>query len=127
MVGVTFSSTGDFRNTERFLQAVQKIDISGILNSCGQEGVNALASATPIETGLAAHSWAYRVSSSGGNYTIEWYNADVENGFNVILALQYGHGTGTGGWVPGRDFINPAIRPVFDRIAERVWKAVTSA
>jgi hypothetical protein len=90
--------------------------------------VNALASATPIETGVAAHSWGYRVIGGGGNYTIEWYNSDIENGgFDVILALQYGHGTGTGGYVPGRDFINPAIRPVFDKIAERFWKAVTSA
>lgn len=127
-MAVSFATSGDFNNTERFLQAVQKIDIPGILNACGQEGVSALSSATPIETGLAAHSWGYRVLSGGGNYTIEWYNSDIENGgFDVILALQYGHGTGTGGYVSGRDFINPAIRPVFDKIAERVWKAVTSA
>jgi hypothetical protein len=126
-VPITFTFSGDFQNTTRFLQAVQKIDISGILNSCGQAGVNALASATPIETGVAAHSWAYRVSGSGGNWTIEWGNTDIESGFNVVLALQYGHGTGTGGWVPGRDYINPAMRPIFDQIAERVWKAVTSA
>jgi hypothetical protein len=126
-VPITFTTSGDFNNMERFLKNVQKIDISGILNGLGQEGVSALAHATPIETGLAAHSWSYRVSGSGGIYELAWINGDVENGFNVILALQYGHGTGTGGYVPGRDFINPAIRPIFDKIAERFWKAVTSA
>lgn len=124
---ITFTTSGDFRNMEKFLTNVQKIDIPGILASCGQEGVNALAQATPVETGLAAHSWSYEVSGSGGNYEIAWINGDVENGFHVVIALQYGHGTGTGGFVPGRDFINPAIRPVFDRIADRFWKAVTSA
>jgi hypothetical protein len=112
---------------ERFLQATQKIDIPGILNACGQEGVIALGQATPVETGLAAHSWGYRVTGGSGSWAIEWYNGDIESGFNVVLALQYGHGTGTGGYVPGRDFINPAMRPVFDHIAERFWKAVTSA
>lgn len=124
-MGIEFVTTGDFRNTEKFLRNVLKMDIAGILNACGQEGVNALAQATPVETGMAAHSWGYHIL--GGNSGIEWYNGDIENGFNVILALQFGHGTGTGGYVPGRDFINPAIRPVFDKIAERVWKAVTSA
>lgn len=126
-MGIEFITTGDFVNTERFLQKVMKMDVSGILNACGQEGVNALARATPIETGLASHSWGYRLTGGGGNYGIEWYNGDIENGFNVILALQFGHGTGTGGYVPGRDFINPAIRPIFDKISETVWKAVTSA
>lgn len=124
---ITFETGGNFDNMERFLRNVQKIDIQGILNSCGQEGVTALSQATPVETGLAAHSWTYKVTSGRGNYTIEWINGDIENGFNVVLALQYGHGTGTGGYVPGRDFINPAIRLVFDTIAERFWKAVTSA
>lgn len=126
-MGVTFETTGDFRNMERFLQAAQKIDIRGILESCGQEGVSALGSATPMETGLAAHSWAYRVTGGGNQWSLEWYNTDIENGYNVIIGIQYGHGTGTGGYVQGRDFINPAIRPVFDQIADRFWKAVTSA
>lgn len=124
---ITFETSGNFDNMERFLTRVQRIDVRGILEACGQEGVGALASATPTETGLAAHSWAYRVSGSGGNYTVEWYNTDIENGFNVIIGIQFGHGTGTGGYVSGIDFINPAMRPVFDQIAERYWKAVTSA
>jgi hypothetical protein len=124
---ITVEVSGSFDHLERFLKNVSKLDISGILHSSGQEGVNALSRATPIETGLAAHSWRYEVKSNGGHYEIAWLNGDIENGFNVIIALQYGHGTGTGGFVQGRDFINPAIKPVFDKIADQVWKAVISA
>lgn len=124
---ITFTTSGDFNNLERFLNKVTKIDIRGILEGLGQEGVSALSSATPVDTGLAAHSWSYQVSGGGDVWELAWTNGDVENGFNVIFALQYGHGTGTGGYVPGRDFINPAIRPVFDQIADRFWKVVTSA
>lgn len=120
-------SSGSFDNMESFLKKAAKLNIFDILNANGQEGVEALSRATPIETGLAAHSWSYRVSSSNGTYTIAWYNSDIENGFPVVIMLQYGHGTGTGGYVPGYDFINPAIKPVFDKIADNVWKAVTSA
>jgi hypothetical protein len=88
-------------------------------------GVSALSSATPKETGLAATSWGFTVSKSGGIYELAWTNSDVENGFPVVIMLQMGHGTGTGGYVQGRDFINPAIKPVFDKIADIVWKAVT--
>lgn len=122
-----FRVRGSFKNTESFLKSMTKLDIPGILASCGQEGVNALEHATPIDSGLAAHSWTYEVTNSGGSYSIAWMNTDVENGFRVVIMLQYGHGTGTGGWVAGRDFINPAIKPVFDKIANKVWKAVTSA
>lgn len=124
---VSFRVTGSFQHLESFLQKANKLNIFPILDRCGRDGVNALSIATPIETGIAAHSWSYEVSSSGGNYQIKWLNSDVENGFPVVIMLQYGHGTGTGGYIQGRDFINPAIRPIFDRIAEEVWKAVTSA
>lgn len=127
MSPITFDVSGNFDNIERFLQKVQRIDVRGILEACGQEGVSALSSATPADTGLASQSWAYRVTGSAGNYAVEWYNTDIENGFNVIIGIQFGHGTGTGGYISGRDFINPAMRPVFDQIAERYWKAVTSA
>lgn len=123
---VSITTTGSFRNTENFLKHVRKLNITGILESCGQEGVNALSRATPVETGIAAHSWSFEVKDSGGVYELAWTNTDVENGFPVVIMLQYGHGTGTGGWVAGRDFINPAIRPIFDQIADKVWKAVTS-
>lgn len=119
--------SGSFKNTEDFLKKMSKMDISGVLNSCGQLGVSALAKATPLETGRAQHSWSYKVSGSNGAYEIAWLNNDTENGFQVVIMLQYGYGTGTGGYVQGRDFINPAMRPVFDTIADKVWKAVTSA
>lgn len=124
---ISFQSSGSFKNTEAFLNAMAKLDILAILTAGGQEGVNALARATPTETGLAANSWGYTVSGSRGLYTITWTNSDVENGFPVAIMLQYGHGTGTGGYVAGRNYINPAIQPVFDKIADRVWRAVMSA
>lgn len=126
-MGVSVTSTGSFDKTLASLKAMQKLDIQSILNSCGQEGVNALIRSTPTDTGLAEHSWGYKVSGSGGRYEIAWVNTDIENGFRVVIMLQYGYGTGTGGYVQGRDFINPAMRPIFDKIADTVWKAVTSA
>jgi len=124
---ISFTVTGSSKKLDDYLKRVARLDISSILESCGRMGVSALSSATPIETGQAAHSWDYQVSSSGGVYEIAWTNSDVENGFPVVIMLQYGHGTGTGGYVQGRDFINPAIEPVFKAIADKVWKAVTSA
>jgi hypothetical protein len=123
---IEFEFSGSTKNTEAFLRRLAKLDISALLDSCGQEGVTALSRATPVDTSLAAHSWSYEVSSSGGIYEIAWTNSDVENGFPVVIMLQYGHGTGTGGYVQGIDFINPAMKPVFDHIADKVWKAVTS-
>lgn len=122
---ITITVTGSFKNTQAFFDHVHSLNIQSILESCGQMGVSALSSATPEETGLAAHSWGYKVSKTGGIYELAWTNSDVENGFPVVIMLQMGHGTGTGGYVQGRDFINPAIRPVFDKIADTVWKAVT--
>ena len=122
---ITITTTGSFKSTQDFLDHVHSLNILSILASCGQMGVSALSSATPIETGLAENSWGFTVSKSGGMYELAWTNSDVENGFPVVIMLQMGHGTGTGGYVQGRDFINPAIRPVFDKIADIVWKAVT--
>ena len=122
----SFTDKGSFDNFERFLRNAQKLDITGVLNACGADGVRALSSATPRESGLTANSWYYEVTASRGVYSVIWKNSDIENGFPVAIMLQYGYGTGTGGWVEGRDYINPAIRPIFDKIADRVWKAVTS-
>ncbi len=124
---ITAVSSGSFNNTMRFLHAMQKLDILSILRREGQTGVVALASATPVLTGLAAGSWGYEVGRKGVGYFIAWNNTDIESGFPVSIMLQYGYSTGTGGYVAGRDYINPAIRPIFDRIAASVWKAVTSA
>jgi hypothetical protein len=123
----SLSSNGSFSKTEAFLRKLSTLDISRILEASGSAGVSALAGATPAESGLAAHSWSYEVEKSGGGYKITWLNTDIENGFPVAIMLQYGYGTGTGGYVQGRDYINPAIRPIFDKIAADVWKAVTSA
>lgn len=123
----SISSKGSFKNTESFLRTVQKLPIERIIEPYAQAGVDALEAATPIDSGLAANSWGYVIRKAGGVYTITWTNNDIENGFPVAIMLQYGHGTGTGGYVQGRDYINPAIKPIFDRIAEQVWKAVTSA
>lgn len=122
-----WTTEGDFKNMEAFLKAMTGDDIYRSLNSYGQEGVNALAAATPRDSGLTANSWSYKVEKSRGSYSIEWINSNTVNGTPVVIMLQYGHGTGTGGYVIGRDFINPAIKPTFDRIASDVWKAVTSA
>lgn len=123
---VSLTSSGSFKNTESFLQAMTRLDIRRVLENAGREGVAALAAATPTDSGLAANSWTYKVSISSGSAAVTWYNTDVESGFPVAIMLQYGHGTGTGGYVQGRDYINPAIQPVMDRIANDVWKEVTS-
>ena len=104
-----------------------ELEISGILNKYGAVGQSALAAATPRESGLAASSWTYNVEKTRGSWQIVWRNTDLEKGFPVAIMLQYGYGTGTGGYVQGRDYINPAIRPVFDQIAKAVWEEVTRA
>lgn len=124
---ISYEVTGSTKNLESFLNKVSKMSIPDVMRSCGQKGVNALASATPQETGRASHSWGYEISAGGGVYTITWTNSDVERGFPVAIMLQYGYATGTGGYVQGRDYINPAIKPIFDEIADKVWKVVTSS
>jgi hypothetical protein len=124
---VSISSEGSFDRTEKFLQAMVKLDIGRILDAEAQKGVAALSKATPQDSGRAATSWGYKIEKTNSSVTIGWTNSDVENGFPVALMIQYGHGTGTGGYIQGRDYINPAMRPIFDQIAETVWKAVTSA
>lgn len=122
----SFSTSGGGK-TEAFLQKLQKLNVDSVLASAGAKGASALGKATPRDSGLAANSWTYEIQKSSGGVTITWKNTDTENGFPVALMIQYGHGTGTGGYIQGRDYINPAMRPVFDEIAETVWKAVTSA
>jgi hypothetical protein len=111
---------------ESFLHSMQRMNLRARVEPYAQQGVDALSRATPTDTGLAANSWNYEIDTSKG-VTVTWTNSDVENGFPVVVMLQYGHGTGTGGYVQGRDFINPAIRPIMDQISEAIWKEVTSA
>jgi hypothetical protein len=122
---IELTSSGDFSNTERFLNAVGKLDLKSVLSSYGAQGVDALARATPEDTGLTAQLWAYEVTQSGNSWTITWTNSHIVEGVSIAILIQYGHGTGTGGYVQGRDYINPAIKPIFDEIASGAWKAVT--
>lgn len=124
---ISITHKGSFSKTESFLNSALKRDITSILDKYGKLGVSALSKATPLESGRAASSWSYKVERKGSKYSISWYNSDKENGFPVAIMIQYGYGTGTGGYVHGRDYINPAMRPVFDRIADQVWKAVIAA
>jgi hypothetical protein len=124
---ITFESSGSFSNTESFLGRMSKQNITSVLNSAGHEGVKALSSATPKDSGLASESWYFEVSQTKSGCKVTWLNHDIENGFPVAVMLQYGYGTGSGGYVQGKDYINPAIKPIFDRISDKVWKAVTSA
>lgn len=120
-------TSGSFDETLAFLKRINTLDFRRILESHAQMGVTALIAATPIDSGLASHSWSYEIEQGNGYCSIVWINNDIENGFPVALMLQLGHGTGTGGYVQGVDYINPALRPIFDKIADAVWKAVSSA
>lgn len=124
---IEFGSEGSFSNTESFLKKMTAQNTSVILHKYGRQGVAALSAATPAESGQTASSWDYKIMKTGDNYSITWTNSHVENGFPVAVMLQYGHGTGTGGYVQGRDYINPALQPIFDKIAADVWKEVKSA
>lgn len=125
MIG--YSSDGNFKKTTKFLEFMKTGEVFNNLSSYGSSGVSALSSATPSDTGETAHSWSYEVKRSKGYYTIYWTNSHVLHGVNIAVIIQYGHGTGTGGYVAGRDYINPAMRPIFDRIATEIWRQVTSA
>jgi hypothetical protein len=124
---ITFRQKGDFSKLTRYLERVKEAVKLGNLDKYGREGVAALASATPIESGKTASSWYYEIENSNGSAIISFYNSNVNKGVPIAIILQYGHGTGTGGWVQGRDYINPAIQPVFDRIAEEAWREATKS
>ena len=122
---ISFRQKGDFSKATRWFENLKQIAHLSILDKYGKEGVAALASATPKESGLTANSWGYTIERSSGSAKIIFENSNVNEGVNIAIILQYGHGTGTGGWVEGRDYINPAIQPIFDRIAEEAWEEVT--
>lgn len=117
---------GSFKNTERFLNKVKKIKIKEILEKYGSEGISTLSNATPKDTGLTALSWEYRIELTPWGYGLTWYNTNIQNGANIALLLQYGHGTGTGGYVQGTDYINPTMKPIFDSIRDNIWKEVSA-
>lgn len=125
---ISFSQSGSFKNTMNFLTKMNSQQIYDVLSSLGQEGVEALSTATPEETGRTADAWTFEVHHGNGYWSIYWENDHYDDqGTPIAIMLQYGHGTGTGGYVTGRDYINPVMRPIFDRIADTVWKVVVAS
>lgn len=124
---VKFEVSGGFTKTERFLNRMKRREYLNVLDEFGRDGVQALRNATPVDSGATAEAWDYEIKRARDYTEIVWTNSNINDGVPIAVILQYGHGTGTGGYVQGRDYINPAIRPIFDKIAEKAWKVVTSA
>ena len=124
---ITIRHRGSLSKTARFLERAKHAVRIADLDRFGREGVAALASATPVESGLTASSWYYEITYTKAGATITFKNSNIQNGVPIAIILQYGHGTGTGGWVEGRDYINPAIQPIFDRLADEAWREVVRA
>lgn len=124
---ISFRQKGDFSKLTRFLERAKEAVHLGDLDKYGREGVAALASATPVDSGKTATSWYYEIENKKGQVSIRFNNSNIQNGVPIAIIIQYGHVTGTGGWVEGRDYINPSIRPIFDDIANKVWREVTKS
>lgn len=124
---ITFRQKGDFSKLTSFLERAKESVKLGDLDKYGKAGVAALSSATPIDSGKTANSWSYEIINKNGSAEIVFKNSNIQNGVPIAIILQYGHGTKNGGWVQGRDYINPAIRPIFDNLANEAWKGVTNA
>jgi hypothetical protein len=122
---INITSRGDWGNTARYLQRMQSMHVMATLDKYGQKGVAALSAATPVESSETASSWTYEIVKKAGYYAIHWSNNHMEDGVSIAAILQYGHGTGTGGYVQGRDYINPALRPIFDQMINEFWREVT--
>lgn len=123
MIFASSSSSG--ADTETYLKRLAKSDIRALLERVGEQGKNALAKSTPTRTGKTANSWYYEVNKTLRGWTINWYNSNVVDGTAVAILIQYGHGTGTGGWVPAIDYVNPAMQPIFDNVSAEIWREVT--
>ena len=123
---ISFRQKGDFSKVTKYLAKVKDVAKLNNLDKYGREGVAALASATPVDSGLTANSWSYKIERQNGSVSISFYNSNINKGVPIAIILQHGHGTRNGGWVEGRDYINPAIQPIFDKIADAAWKEVTS-
>lgn len=122
---ISISTTKDNNKTTKALQKMKRHRLFSDLHRYGALGVQALSRATPVDSRLTAGSWEYRIVNERNGPRIEWYNTNEINGTSVVILIQYGHGTGSGGYVQGRDFINPAIQPLFDKFAADIWKKVT--
>lgn len=123
---IWFSNKGSFKNSEKWLKKTLGKNYINILHEYGRRGVENLSSVTPVDTGLTASSWYYEIEESDGKISINWLNSNVNKGVNIAIILQYGHGTNKGVYVSGQDYINPALRPIFDEMADRAWKEVIS-
>lgn len=121
---IVFKQKGNFKKTRKFLKRCSNLQLDDLLDQYGKEGVEALARATPKDTGKTAASWSYAVHKSDGRISITWSNSNIVDGVPIAVILQYGHGTRNGGYVEGVDYINPAMRPIFERIAQRAWGEV---
>ena len=122
---ITFTTSGNFNNMENFLKRMSKSDQMALMNKFGQAGVEALSINTPVETGETAQSWSYTITRTRYSYRIDWSNSNVNGSVPIAILIQYGHGTGTGGYVQGIDYINPAIRPIFESLVDEIWGEVT--
>lgn len=122
---IHFKQKGDFSKLTKYFEQVKETVKPSMLDKYGREGVAALSAATPVDTGTTAKSWRYEIKHKDGMYSISFYNTNIQNGVPIAIILQYGHATKNGGWVQGRDYISPAIRPVFDKITDEAWKEVT--
>jgi hypothetical protein len=122
---ITFKHQGDFKNTEKLFKGLVSPDYMRILDKYAREGVEALSSATPVDSGETAKSWGYEITANSKGIKIIWTNSNIVNGVPIAVLIQYGHATRNGGYVQGRDFINPAIRPIFDKISDEIWKGVS--
>lgn len=124
---ISFEQKGDFAKLTRFLERAKSAARISDLDKYGRRGVSALMAATPVDTGKTANSWSYEIVNKPGSVSIVFKNSNIQNGVPIAIILQYGHGTRNGGWVEGRDYINPAIQPIFDEIANSAWREVTKA
>lgn len=122
---ISFTHKGSFKNTETFLSRLLKKDYMSILHNYGRKGVSLLANATPVSSGVTASSWDYNIKQTKSSIKITWTNSNKADGVPIVILLQYGHATKNGGFVNGNDFINPVMRPLFEKIANDVWKEVT--
>lgn len=122
---ISISQKGDFKKLNSFLERTKEFFDIGILNKYGEKGVNVLSAATPVDTGLTSNSWYYKIIRNKNSVKLQFFNSNVQNGVPIAIILQYGHVNASGGYVEGRDYINPAIRPIFEELANEAWREVT--
>ena len=122
---ITFKHKGDFSKLTRFLERAKEAVHLGDLDKYGRAGVSALSSVTPVDSGVTADSWDQKIENKKDSVSINFYNSNIQNGVPIAIILQYGHGTRNGGWVQGRDYVNPAVQPIFDKLANEAWREVT--